>query len=312
MTNTSRDANANAGTIRIGNAPVSFGVYEPGFGETKQLPYPQVLDAIAAAGYEGTELGPYGYLPTEPARLAEELDRRGLTLGSSFVPVSLADPAALAAATDEVLTVGRLLATAGVTEVIVADTGDPRRAAEAGRAPAGWTEAQWAQAARALEALAGALRRELGLGVVVHHHAGTYLETPAEIERLLELTDPAAVNLLLDTGHYVYGGGDPLRLLQERPERVTYLHYKDVDAQILAAARRDRLDMQTTWRRGVFVPLGQGCVDFPAITALLRQRAYSGWIIVEQDIVADEQGNLDPDPAVCAAQSRAYLRGLGL
>ena len=299
-------------TIRVGNAPVSFGIYEPGFGATKQLPYPAVLDQIAEAGYEGTELGPYGYLPTEAQALASELDERGLALASSFVPVALADPAALEAAVQEVLTVGRLLVSREVGEVIVADAGDERRAAAAGRAPRGWSDAQWDQAARALEALADALHRELEMTVVVHHHAGTYLETPAEVERLLARTDPARVNLLLDTGHYVYGGGDPLELLRAHPGRVTYLHYKDVDAELLSTVRREEIHMQQAWRRGVFVPLGRGCVDFAGITNLLRERGYCGWIIVEQDTVADEQGKLSPDPAVCAAQSRAYLRDLGL
>jgi inosose dehydratase len=299
-------------TIRVGNAPVSFGVFEPGFGETKQLPYPTVLDQIAAAGYEGTELGPYGYLPTDAGALAGELDKRGLALASSFVPVALADPTALDAAVQEVLTVGRLLVSREVGEVIVADTVDERRAATAGCEPPGWSDKQWEQAARTLEVLADALHRELGMAIVIHHHAGTYLETPAEVERLLAVTDPERVNLLLDTGHYVYGGGDPLELLRAHPGRVTYLHYKDVDAELLSAVRRQGIHMQDAWRQGVFVPLGRGCVDFLAITKQLRERAYSGWIIVEQDTVADEQGKLSPDPADCAAQSRAYLGELGL
>lgn len=300
------------GRIRVGNAPVSFGIFEPGFGATRQLPWPQVLDGIAAAGYEGTELGPYGYLPTDPTTLAAELGRRALGLGSSFVPVALADPAARDAAVAEVLTVGRLLARLGVPEVIVADAGDDARVTTAGMDGAGWTDAQWDAAIRTFDVLADALRDELGMRIVVHHHAGTYLETPAEIDRLLDRTEPGRVDLLLDTGHYVYGGGDPVDLMARRGERIRYVHYKDLDAGKLAAIRRDRIDMRTAWRRGVFVPLGEGCIDFPELTRMLRMRDYDGWIIVEQDTVADDAGRLDPDPFACAARSRAYLRNLGL
>jgi inosose dehydratase len=298
--------------IRVGNAPVSFGVFEPEFGETQQLPWPRVLDMIVEAGYSGTELGPYGYLPVEPLRLAEELRRRDLVLGSSFVPVDLANAAALDGAEQMVIKVGRLLHTQGVEEVIVADLGDEARRAAAGRVQGGWSEEQWAQVARSFQRLAGALERELKMRIVVHHHAGTYLETPQEIARLLEITEPGRVDLLLDTGHYVYGGGDPITLVRQHGSRVRYLHYKDIDDAKLATIRREQTHMQAAWRQGVFVPLGEGCVDFATLTDLLRQQGYAGWIIVEQDTIADDQGRLSPDPLQCARRSRDYLRALGL
>ena len=300
--------------ITIGNAPVSFGIFEPGFGETKQLPYGQVLDHIKQAGYDCTELGPYGYLPTDAARLAEELTRRGLTLGSSFVQLGfpLSGPGELDRAVEEVLTVGRLLATQSVDEVILADAGDAGRIAGAGRQPPGWSDQQWEQTAAALDTLARRLHQELQMRVVVHHHAGTYFETPAEIQRLLELSTEGMVDLLLDTGHYVYGGGDPLELMDRQAGRVKYVHYKDVDARRLARVREQELDMHTAWRQDVFVPLGQGCVDFPALTERLHMAGYGGLIIVEQDVVPDDSGKMTPDPLQCARASREYLRGLGL
>ncbi len=301
-------------TIKIGNAPVSFGVFEPGFGETRQLPWPVVLDHIRDAGYGGTELGPHGYLPTEPATLDAELKARGLDLGSSFVQLRFPphDQGELETAVQEALTVGRLLATRGVEEVIIADAGDERRIAGAGRNPPGWTDEQWERAAAALYALARRLDSELGMRVVIHHHAGTYWETPDEIERLLSVTPPGQVDLLLDTGHYVYGGGDPLQLMDRHGDRVRYVHYKDVDAARLERVRGEEQDMHTAWRQGVFVPLGQGCVDFSALTERLRRADYAGWIIVEQDVVPDDDGNMSPDPLACARASREYLRGLGL
>lgn len=297
--------------IRVGNAPVSFGIFGPEFCETRQLPFGEVLDMIEEAGYEGTELGPYGYLPADPARLAEEIGRRKLALGSSFVPVRLSDPEILAQAREDALKVGRLLHTQNVEEVIVADAGDDERAKTAGRSPKGWSDAQWDAAVKTLEAVGKALFDELGMRIVVHHHAGTYFETAGEIERLLKMTNPDRINLLLDTGHCVYGGGDPLELMRRHASRIRYVHYKDIDKSKLDAVRAEKLDMKTAWLRGVFVPLGKGSVDFVALTRLLRDSRYSGWIIVEQDVVADDAGHMEPDPFRCARESRQYLRSLG-
>ena len=140
---------------RIGNAPVSWAVYEA---HLPNPPYASVLDAIAASGYEGTELGPYGYLPTEKDSLARELDARHLTLGSSFVPVALEDPAAREAVIAHSLKVASLLAQFGVKELIVADDEGPMRTANAGRIPKdgsmGWTAAEWRAAIETLELIA--------------------------------------------------------------------------------------------------------------------------------------------------------------
>src|SRR3989442_14290745 len=176
--------------MRVGNAPVSWGVYE---GDRPNPPFARILDEIARAGYEGTELGPYGYLPPEPAALGRELKARRLGLGSSFVALPLEDASRRAASVEHVLRVGRLLATQGVGEVILADDEDPERARIAGRVPddggAGWSDAQWREAAATTQAVAKALRDELGMRVVVHHHPGTFVETPAEIDRLLPATE---------------------------------------------------------------------------------------------------------------------------
>jgi inosose dehydratase len=295
--------------MRVGNAPVSWGVYEA---DRPNPPFAQVLDAIARAGYEGTELGPYGYLPTEPAPLGRELAARGLGLGSSFVPIPLEDESARARGVEHALQVARLLASQGVRELIVADDEDPRRARIAGRVAGnghhGWSDAQWRAAAGTLDALAGALHDQLDMRVVVHHHAGTFVETPAEVDRLLAETDPRRVGLLLDTGHYVYGGGDPLDALERHGARIRYLHLKDVRGTELQRVRSTGIAMDEAWRRGVFCPLGEGVVDFPRVVDALRGRGYDGWLIVEQDVVPDDEGRLRPDPSESAARSRAYLR----
>jgi inosose dehydratase len=295
--------------MRVGNAPVSWGVYEA---DRPNPPFAVVLDAIAQAGYEGTELGPFGYLPTTPEELDRELKSRRLGLGSSFVALPLEDPARRARGVDHALAVGRLLKTQGVGEVILADDEDPARTRIAGRVPAdgsaGWSEQEWREVAQTLHAVSRALRDTLGMRVVFHHHAGTFVETPAEIERLLEATDPDMVGLLLDTGHAVYGGGDPLEIVMRHGARVRYVHLKDANRAELGHVRGSDVTMQDAWARGVFCPLGEGVVDFPRLIETLRRRGYDGWLIVEQDVVPDAAGRLRPDPFESARRSRSFLR----
>lgn len=299
---------------RVGNAPVSWAVYEA---HLPNPPFATVLDAIAAAGYEGTELGPYGYLPTTAADLARELDSRHLALGSSFVPVALEDEAARDRVLAHALKVSGLLARFGVKELIVADDEDPRRAAHAGRIPKdgslGWNAAEWKTAIETLETIARRVREEHGLSVVVHHHAGTFIETSEEIDRLLEGARPDLVNLLLDTGHAVYGGGDPVDIATRHGARVKYVHLKDADAAHLAHLRASDISMSEAWKRGIFCPLGRGVVDFKGVYAALAPRGYDGWLIVEQDVVPDDSGRLQPDPTESARASRRYVKeALGL
>jgi inosose dehydratase len=294
-------------SIRVGNAPVSWAVYEA---DRPNPPYGLVLDQIAAAGYGGTELGPYGYLPRDPETLAAELRQRRLQLGSSFVPIALEEPGRRAAAVAHALEVGSLLASQGVRELILADDEDPRRTAIAGRVTAadGWSDAQWTEAVATVNAVAGALRARLGMGVVLHHHAGTFVETPDEIARFLAARDPDTVGLLLDTGHAVYGGGDPAEIARRHGGRIRYVHLKDARAPELERVRRGNVPMSEAWSNGVFCPLGDGVVDFPAVMERLREHRYDGWVIVEQDVVPAANGTLVPEPFASAKRSRAYLR----
>jgi inosose dehydratase len=295
--------------IRVGNAPVSWGVYGA---DRPNPPFARVLDDIAAAGYEGTELGPYGYLPTTPDALAAELRKRKLGLGSSFVPLPLEDAGRRAQSVDSALAVARLLASQGVGELIIADDEDPRRTRIAGRIPkdgsAGWSDKEWREAVTTLNTVAASLRDALGMRVVVHHHAGTFVETPAEIDRLLAETDPDLVGLLLDTGHAAYGGADPVEVARKHGERIRYVHLKDVDGAELQHVFHSSVPMEEAWKRGVFCALGEGVVDFPGVVETLRAKGYAGWMIVEQDVVPDAQGRLVPDPVDSARRSRQYLK----
>src|SRR5256885_60349 len=155
--------------IKVGTAPVSWGIMEVE-GWSGQQAYREVLDEMAQAGYAGTELGPYGYLPTEPERVTEELSARGLSLVSSFVPIPLEEPEHHEASFQEAMTVAKLLAQAGARLIVLAGDMKSARMAVAGRVVEerdSMSDEQWESATRMLMRLATSCR-ELGLDTVFH------------------------------------------------------------------------------------------------------------------------------------------------
>jgi inosose dehydratase len=287
--------------IRVANAPVSWGIMEVE-GWSPPLAYATFLDELKTAGYDGTELGPYGYLPADAKKLRAELARRSLALTSAFVPLRLKDPGADLSGAEQA---GRLLRDLGAQYLVLADALWPEREAVAGRVDQSGvrlSEADWKVVAENVRT-AVKLAAGLDLRCVFHHHAGTYIETPAEVARLLELTE---VGLCLDTGHYAYGGGDPVDAVQRFGRRVEYLHFKDIDPVRLRAAAEARFGFLDGVRAGVFCELGAGWVRFPELLDALRATNYDGWAVVEQDVDAANPGARTPLES--ARTSREYLR----
>jgi len=268
---------------------------------------------MSATGYAGTELGDWGFLPTEPPALRRELDTRRLDLLGAFVPVKLTDANAHAAGVDTALRVARLLSSvAGHAPFVVLsdDTAaHPWRTERAGRiTPAdGLDDNEWHTVAAGANRIAAAVKEETGLRTVFHHHCATFVETAAEIDELMARTDPSIVGLCLDTGHAAFGGGNALATLDRWHSRVWHVHLKDCDPSIRQRAKAEKWDYPTSVRHGVFCELGKGEVDFPAILARLEQAGYDGWLVVEQDVLPTLG-----TPAESAARNRAYLRSLGL
>lgn len=298
--------------IRVASAPVSWGIMES-VELPPEYPYSRVLDEIAQAGYAGTELGPYGFLPTEPIRLRQELDRRGLTLCSAFVAMHLGTSAAHEAGFSHVEGTVHLVSQAGCGLLILSDEISAQRSQTAGRTSEAhslsWTKQEWKSAERAIGEVMTRCRRA-GLRVAFHHHVGTHVETPEEVERLFSIFSPDELGLCLDTGHCYYGGGDPLAVLERYADRVRSVHLKDVDAQRLEEARRHKMDFHEGVRHGVFVPLGKGAVNFSQVLALLRKHDFDGWVVVEQDVLAGGQGA--DSPLANAIAGREFLRRVGI
>lgn len=302
-----------AHTIRVANAPCSWGALEFDVGES--LPYGQVLDEMAAAGFVGTELGNWGFMPSDPDSLRAALAARRLELVGAFVPVALARREAHAPGRDTALRTARLLAAiagGGADPVIVLSDANgevPARATRAGRITTAdsLTSDAWDVFARGASEIARAVREETGLRTVFHPHCGGFVETGWELDALMARTDPTVLGLCLDTGHLVFGGSDPVAVAARYAARIWHVHFKDCEPDIAARSRGEAWDYLTSVRHGVFCELGRGEVDFPAVVTTLADAAYTGWIVVEQDVLPG-LGR----PAESAARNRAYLRQLGL
>jgi inosose dehydratase len=298
--------------IRVANAPCSWGALEFDVACGGRPPSERVLDEMAGSGYAGTELGDWGFLPTEPEALRAVVAVRGLSLVAGFVPVALADRSAHAEGLARAVATARLMAAVAPDALLVLadDNGrDATRTSRAGRIRPedGLADlAAWKVFGAGAEEIARAVRGEAGIGLVFHHHCGGFVETAAEVESFLAVTDPDLVGLCLDTGHWTYAGGDALDAVRRHGQRVRHVHFKDCDPAVADAARRDEVDYFEAVRRGVFCELGAGAVAFPAILDELRASGYEGWIVVEQDVFPGMG-----QPLESARHSRAYLHGLG-
>lgn len=297
--------------IRVANAPCSWGVIENVSGERGG--YVQVLDEMQQTGYAGTELGDWGFMPTDPDKLQQELEARHLKLLASWVSVYLHDEARHAQSEAEVLRTARQLAlVGGPTNFVVLGNDpytDPVRTLNAGRIKPehGMSEAQWKVFVEGANRIARAVKRETGLRTVFHHHIGTWIETPEETATLLERTDPEVLGLVFDTGHYSFGGGDPVEGLKRHADRIWHVHFKDHQPEVAARSRLEGWDGIQSVGHGVFCELGKGDVNFPAVLAELKRRNYDGWIVVEQDVLPG-MGS----PKESAQRNRDYLRSIGL
>jgi inosose dehydratase len=297
--------------MHIANAPCSWGALEFDL-DGKAPGYVQVLNEIVATGYAGTELGDWGFMPTDPEKLAQEIHGRSLRLLGAFVPVRLKDPAAHAGGIEVAVRTARLLSAVEghLPFIILADENGtvPVRTNNAGRVTPemGLSEAEWQIFAEGATQVAEAVKKETGLRTAFHHHCGGYVETPAEIDKLMALTDPTLLGLVFDCGHYRFGGGDPLAGLRKFGARVWHFHFKDHQPEVSRKAAQEGWDYFKSVSQGVFCELGKGDVDFPALLAELQKMGYAGWGVVEQDVLPGMG-----QPKESARRNREYIRSLG-
>ncbi len=298
----------------VGNAPCSWGTLEFEGTGGEQIGFGRMLDELAETGYTGTELGDWGYMPTDPPALTAELSKRGLVMLGAFVPVALREPCALADGIANAVKTARLLAavaTGPAPYLVLADNNGSvtNRTRRAGRITAedSLGLAEWKTFASGAEAVANAVLAETGLKTVFHHHCAGYVETHDEIAALLDLTDPNSFGLVFDTGHYTYGSGgaDAVEALETFRDRIWYIHLKDCQPQVAAQARAEGWDYFEALRHGVFCELGKGSVDFPRLLRRLAEWNYQGYMLVEQDVLPG-MGS----PKESARRNREYLASI--
>ncbi len=297
--------------LAVANAPCSWGVIENIEGE--RYDYVRVLDEIQASGYAGTELGDWGFMPTDPAQLSDELDQRGLALLASWVSVYLHDANRHQESADDCVRTAKLLAAVGGNDckIVLGNDPytDPLRTLNSGRITSEMSldDAGWKVFARGADYVAQRVMDEAGLRTVFHHHIGTWVETPAETRRLMEMTDAGRLGLVFDTGHWAFGGGDPLTGIEEFADRIWLVHFKDHDPEVARQSRQKGWDGPASVGQGIFPELGKGDVDFPGVLKTLDKIGYEGWIVVEQDVLPGLG-----TPLESARRNRDYLRQIGL
>jgi inosose dehydratase len=292
--------------LRLGTAPDSWGVWFPD--DPQQVSWSTYLDEAATAGYRWTELGPYGYLPTDAGQLRDELARRelGLTGGTVFValhrgPAALED--AKRACDLEAATIGPL----GARHLVILPEGYTDLDGGLTQ-PATLTDDQWADLTGGMSELGRYVRDELGMVLVFHSHADSHVGTQPQIERFLDGTDPETVQLCLDTGHVAYCGGDNLAIIRDYPDRIGYVHLKQVDRAVRQRVRDEGLGFAPAVRLGAMVEPPNGDPDMPSLLAALGALDRDLFCIVEQDLYPTQ-----PDvPLPIARRTRAYFAGCGL
>ena len=302
------------GGIVLANAPVSYGAFEITVGIDPNVPDPlTLLDWVRAAGYDGVDLGPFGYLgdvETLPGRLAE----RGLGLVGGYLELPFSEPDRITAELpnlDALLDIFDTVSGQGLApKPTLADAGSEIRSRYPGRATldrsVGLDDAGWARFADGLgEAVARCRAR--GYDPTFHHHTATYIEAQWEIERLLEISD---VGLCLDTGHLLLGRGEPITAIREWADRINHVHLKDARLDRLEEIVAEAAPVQEIWRRKAFCALGDGDIDIEGVLGALAEIGYSGWLVVEQDVLPDPDN--PNEPAEDQRRNREYLRSHGL
>ncbi|SDI04378.1 2-keto-myo-inositol dehydratase [Arthrobacter subterraneus] len=296
----------NDNKLIIGTAPDSWGVWFPD--DPKQTPWERFLDEVAEAGYKWIELGPYGYLPTDPSRLADELAQRDLKISAGTVFTAFhRGKDQWEEAWEPALRVAELTAAMGGEHIVVI--------------PAMWrddvtgeavenevlTPEQWDSLFGGHDELGRRLRDQFGLQQQFHSHADSHVQGQRDIERLLENTDSELLTLCLDTGHAEYGGASSVDLIRKYPERIGYLHLKQINPDVLATVREQNLTWAAANTAGVMIEPPNGLPDLREVIEAVESLQKPIFGIVEQDMYP-----VDFDvPLPIAARTRKYLLSCG-
>jgi inosose dehydratase len=280
----------------VAGAPVSFGVFEMTPEGAATVAPDDMLEVLQEAGYAGVDLGPVGYLGRD-AELRARLARFGLELAGGWVQLPFSDDEAFEAALpslNDALRVFSDAAGAGPARLplpTLADDGSALRRASPGRGAQAdpLSDAAWDTLIANTER-ATAIVRAAGFEPTFHHHAGTFVESPAEIDRFLA---NVGIDLTLDTGHLFIAGGDPVSAIDRWGDRINHLHLKDVDLEVLRGVLAAGGGMPEVWSSGAFVAFGRGDIDLGAVMDAVDRAGFDGWVVVEQDVLNAPDVSID-------------------
>ncbi|MGG7518966.1 TIM barrel protein [Allorhizobium undicola] len=305
-------------SITITTAPCCWGVDDV---RNPNLPaWELVFDEVKAAGYGGMELGPYGYVPLDIGKVSQALTSRGLYIVAGTIFHDLVSPdnrEELLRQTHEICALITKLPrppqAAGqrfpAPYLTVMDWGHDERDYAAGhsdRAPR-LNDRDWQGMMDNIRAIADLARTAYGVRATIHPHAGGYIEFEDEIERLARDIKSEVAGFCLDTGHTWYAGMDPVATLEKYADRLDYIHFKDIDRPVFERVMSERIRFFEACAQGVMCPIGNGCIDYPAIRDLLTQLDYQGFITVEQERDPRNAGGSLADVKL----SRDYLGSVG-
>ena len=294
-------------TIKIGNAPCSWGVEFAG--DPRNPSWQRVLDECKAAGYDGIELGPIGFMPEDPAILGDALAVRDMMLIGGVVFRPFHDASKWDEVLDAAVRTCKALTAHGAKHLVLIDSISPRRAPTAGRPDEAeqMSEPEWRDFVSRIRTVARMGTDEYGLTVSIHPHAAGFIDFEPEIERLLNETPSNLLKICLDTGHSHYAGFDPVPFMERHMQRISYMHFKDINPAVRANVVANRTGFYDACGLGIFCNLGDGVTNFKAVRDLLLDNDFQGWCTVEQD--CDPAGNTSP--LKDAATNRAYLQSIG-
>ena len=295
-------------TIRIGNAPCSWGVE---FADDPRNPaWRDVLRENAEAGYKGIELGPVGFMPEDPPVLAEALAEFDQELIGGVVFRPFHDPDKWDDVLDASVRTCKALTAHGAQHLVLIDSISPRRAPTAGRANDAeqMGDAEWAAYRDRIAHVAKMGAEEYGLTVGIHAHAAGFMDFEPELIRLLDEVDETILKICFDTGHHSYAGFDPVSFMERYIERISYMHFKDIDPKVKADVIARGTGFYDACGQGIFCNLGEGDVDFKRVRDILIENEFEGWCTVEQDC---DPTLPDTDPFGDAKANRAFLNSIG-
>ena len=293
--------------IKIGNAPCSWGVE---FADDPRNPdWRKVLRENAAAGFSGIELGPVGFMPEDPAILADALAEHAQELIGGVVFRAFHDPAQWDDVLDGAVRTCKALRAHGAQHLVLIDSISEQRAPTAGRSSEAeqMDAAEWVAYRDRIGTIAKMGAEEYGLTIGIHAHAAGFMDFEPELERLLDEIDEKILKICFDTGHHSYAGFDPVAFMKRHINRISYMHFKDIDPSVKARVIASRTGFYDACADGIFCNLGDGDVDFPAVRQVLLDAGFDGWCTVEQD--CDPAGNTSPIDD--ARTNRTYLQSIG-